>query len=82
MFEHKKSDFETVFNFLINEHKEDEVEDAQLTEEIRNLLTRGGVKDELKDTIVAMIMKKVQDHCERMSDNAWLKGFNDGREAK
>lgn len=58
--------FEETYALFLNEHKQDAAEDATLQSEIESLLEKGGVKKDILDAVLAMIMKKVQNHCAEM----------------
>jgi hypothetical protein len=81
MYEHKLSNFEKAFLTIVNEHQQDEKEDARLAAEIKNLIAVGGVSGDKLEEIVASIMEKVQAHCDKMSNDAREEAYSAGKEA-
>ena len=81
MYEHKLSNFEKAFLTIVNEHQQDEKEDAILATEIKDIVLRGGVNEDALEEVLADIMNKVKAHCDMMSNNARDEAYSAGKEA-
>jgi len=81
MYEHKLSNFEKAFLTIVNEHQQDEKEDAILAREIKDIVLRGGVNEDALEEVLADIMNKVKAHCDMMSNNARDEAYSAGKEA-
>lgn len=81
MYEHKLSNFEKAFFSIINEHQQDEKEDARLEGEIKSIVASCGANGAKLEEAVANIMEKVKAHCDMMSNNARDEAYSAGKEA-